>query len=137
MMTKERKEALQAQITEMLDNEVFMEGLAKAASAEDVCQLLAANNIDATAEEVNELTNDGNEALKRMKENNADELSEEDLSSVAGGSIFWRGVAAVAVGVAGGAAIGFICGVCPAATPVCYKIAIGYGFLAAGWINAG
>ena len=135
-MTQERKETLQAQITAVLDNEVFMEGLTKAASAEDVCRLLADYKIETTTEEINELTENGNKALKRMEENVADELEEEDLESVTGGSKFWRGFAAVTGAVAAGAVMGLICGACPAATPFCYKIAVGYGVTAGLWVTA-
>lgn len=137
MMTKERKEVLQNQITAILDTEGFIEDLTKAASAEDACRVLAKYNIEAEPDEIGELTNDGNEAIKQYGEKTDDELSEEDLAAVAGGSKFWRFLGAVVVGAAGGAVMGLICGVCPAATPACYKIAVGYGIVAGTWISRG
>ena len=137
MMTKERKDLLQAQITGVLEQEEFVQNLAKSSSAEDVSQLLASYKIEVTADEVIELTKDGNEALASFAESENDELREEDLTDVTGGSKFLRFLGAATLGAAGGAVMGFVCGVCPAATPVCYKIAIGYGIVAGAWVIKG
>ncbi len=137
MMTKERKELLQKQITDVLDKEGFIEGLAKAASAEDVCRLLSDFDIQAIPREVEELTNDGNEALKRYAENTGDELSEADLALVSGGGKFWRFLGAAVGGIITGAALGFVCGLNPALTPVAYKIAAGYSVGAGIWVSRG
>lgn len=137
MMTSERKETLQRQITDVMDKEGFIENLTKTSSAEDVCQLLAEYNIDTVPTEIDELTNDGHQALKNMRENENDELTEEDLSLVAGGSKFWRFLGAVVVGAAGGMVMGLICGACPAATPACYKIVVAYGLISGAWVSKG
>ncbi|MBR0216902.1 MAG: Blp family class II bacteriocin [Clostridia bacterium] len=137
MMTNERRETLQKQFAEILEREGFMESLGKCVTTKDVCELLSANGIAITSEEVVELTEQGNEALKEYSEKAHDELDEEDLTDVTGGSKFWRGFAAIAGGAVLGAAAGFVCGMCPGAAPVCYKVILGYSIASGVWVNAG
>lgn len=139
-MEKTRKELLQGQIADLLNNEAFCEAFFRCGNAENVSALLAEYGVEASAGEIDEFVRDGNAALAAMKDAPDGELSEEQLEEVAGGGV-WRRIARGAVSVVGGAALGFglgcICGVCPAFTPAAYTIAHAYAIGAGVWIATG
>ena len=77
-----REEKLQ----ELLLNESFTGELENLKNAEEVQAVLKNYGVDMTLEEINELGDLCENVLKQMNNDKNDELSEEDLSSVAGGT---------------------------------------------------
>ena len=120
-MNNERKGALQAEITALMEEEEFFAKLVTCQSAEETQKLLAAQGIEITLEEVTEFTALGENALKNQT---SDELSEDDLDMVAGGGLFKKIKKAAKKTLAfgglalGAAAVGFASGVCPPIAPV-------------------
>ena len=135
-----RNEMLREQIAALFDMDGFSEAFFQCGTAENVSKLLAKNGVEATVEELNELEQEGNQALLQMKESADGELSLEQLEDVAGGGRLRR-IARGAVSVIGGAALGYgmgcVCAACPAFTPVAYKIAVGYSLVCGVWIMKG
>ena len=136
-MLKERKEQIQMQIDQVMESDEFIEALTQSKTAEDVSLSLGRLGIDITPDEVATLTEEGNNAIEKMKNSQDEELVIDQLEEVVGGSKFWRGFASVVGGVALGAGLGFISGLNPAFTPVAYKIAVGYGIAAGTWTSLG
>ncbi len=136
-MNGERKTQLQQEIAGALEREDFCNDLFTCEEPEKFHCVLAKYGISADISEIEELVLDGKNALNRMKTTGNDELSLEQLESIAGGSKFWRGVASVAGGAALGFGLGMVCGACPAFTPAAYKIAVGYSVAAGVWVVAG
>lgn len=136
-MEMARRNYLQAMFEQEMTNEENCAALLRCDSAEKICELMAAHNIQITPDEVCELTTNGMDAINAMKTAAADELNENDLEMVSGGGKIARFTVSLIGGVALGAGMGFLCGVCPAATPVCYKVAVGYAVVAGTWTAAG
>lgn len=136
-MTNERKEMIQKQFTNLVNDEFFCKALAQQSTAEGVSTLLATYGVAMTADEVNELTREGLDNIARYGAVAEDELTEDDLDAVVGGGKFWRAVGAVVGAVALGGTLGLISGACPAFTPVAYKIGAGYSLIAGTWVAAG
>lgn len=128
-MNDERKEILQATITDLMHDEAFCEKLAACKNAEETQQYLTECGINITLEEVAEFTAFGEESLKKYS---SEELSASDLDEVAGGGWVRRSVRFLGA-AAGGAALGFACGVCPALTPAIYPYVIGTSL----WVSQG
>lgn len=128
-MNNERKETLQASIADLMQNETFCQKLAACKTTEETQLCLIDAGVSITLEEVEEFTALGTAALKN---HSSAELSAEDLDEVAGGG--WLGQAGrFLVAAAGGAVLGFACGVCPALTPAIYPYAIGTAL----WVSQG
>ena len=112
-MNNERKENLQASIAELIQNEEFFKKLAVCKTIEETQKCLTDAGVSITLEEVKKFTELGTETLKHYS---SDELSANDLDDVSGGGWLRRSARFLA-SAAGGAALGFACGVCPALTP--------------------
>lgn len=136
-MDQNRMENLQVRIAEAMNDEKFCAAMLMCADAESVCRLLAENGIEATAEEITAFKLEGDANLQKVKDTADNELSAEELDSVAGGSKFWRGVGALAGGAVLGFGLGCVCGLAPAFTPAAYKIATGYAVVAGVWVSRG
>ena len=84
---KERtKMSREEKLQELLLNESFTGELENLKNAEEVQAVLKNYGVDMTLEEINELGDLCENVLKQMNNDKNDELSEEDLSSVAGGT---------------------------------------------------
>ncbi len=139
-MDQNKLALLKQQINAKLENEEFCTAFLQAGNVENLVQLLNKNGIEATADEVTEIVNEGNAALAAVKDAPDGELTEDELESVAGGKgwrRFFRGVASVVSGAALGFGLGALCGVFPGFAPVAYKIGVGYGLAAGVWIAKG
>lgn len=136
-MTIERKEMIQEQFEQLMNNEQFCAELAKATTAEAASTLLAGYGVAMTVEEVNELAREGLNNMAAYAEHMDDELAEDQLEAVVGGGKFWRMVGAIGGAVVVGGTLGLISGACPAFTPVAYKIGTGYAFAAGMWVYGG
>ena len=114
MTEQVRMEILKDQISASLENEAFCEAIVRTESIDELKMLLNHYNIDATLEEVTEIVDTGNTAIAKMRDSQSDELSEDTLEAVTGGG-WWgrvtRAFGAVAIGAAGGFALGMCCGV--------------------------
>lgn len=128
-MDNARMIELKDAVVEKMQEVAFSDALVACNRIEQMHALLNENGINITVDEVAEFTAAGGEALKRM---DAGELSAEDLDDVAGGGWFRKTVrfGIVAVGAAG---VGFVCGVCPALTPIAYPYAIAGAY----WVSRG
>ena len=115
-MNNERKEMLQTSIVELMQNEDFFEKLADCKTIEETQKCLTDAGVSITLGEVKEFTEFGTETLKNYS---SDELSAKDLDEVAGGG-WLRQTGRFLASAAGGAVLGFACGVCPALTPAIY-----------------
>lgn len=138
-MEQMRKEMLQAQLNEALENEVFCEKLLTCADAQQVHQLLAENGMEMSLEEVVQMQAAGEAAIRNMEASDG-ELDLEMLDMVAGGGKAKRVVRGVASAVGGavlGAGMGVLCGFCPAFYPVATKIGVGYTVAAVAWTMSG
>lgn len=136
-MEQARKENIQEKFEALLQSEDFCKELAECDNAEKTCMLLSKHQVDVTDDEINELSTEGMEAMAKMKGSDSAELSIDQLDDVSGGSKWLRGAVSIIGGAAGGFVGGLVCGVCPAATPVVAKAAVGYSIAAGVWISQG
>lgn len=112
-MTEMRKIALQIEITANMENEAFCEALTACENTEQLHSCLLSNGIDITIEEVAEFQALGKADLQNVS---TAELSADVLDYVSGGG-WLRQTGRFLASAAGGAVLGFACGVCPALTP--------------------
>ena len=132
-MEETRKNALQAEITALFENEEFTEALISCDTIEAMHKVLTENGIAITIEEVTYFQTVGSQALKNASKN---ELTEADLEAVAGGGWLRKTARFLTVATIG-AGIGFACGVCPLLTPHATGIAVTYSAAAALWVANG
>ena len=129
-----RKQELQNIISgKMESNDKFCVAMLECQTLQKMCDIMAENGIEITAEEIVELKNEGDTAMKRAT---SGELSEDDLEAVSGGGVIRKAVRFLGV-AAVGAGLGFVCGVCPLLTPHATGIAITYSAGAALWVAKG
>lgn len=84
-MTDTRKTELANLIVDALENEDFKAAAAKAGSTAELCELMNANGIAASIEEVEPLNAEGREHMADLFDPAAGEMTELGLDMVAGG----------------------------------------------------
>lgn len=84
-MTDNRKVELANLFVEVLENEEFKTAAAKTHSPIELCELLKANGVNVTVEEVAEMSAEGEEHMTELFDTETGELTETGLDMVAGG----------------------------------------------------
>ena len=137
-MTNTNKEMLTSQIIAALnEDESFVNDFITAQDAPAVQEVLAEHGFELTLDEINELFSEGVTQIQCFAQQVSDELSEEQLSQVAGGG-FIRYLVRGAVSAAVGFGFGCLCGVCPAAAVATPYVVGGLAlWCAAGYLKKG
>ena len=137
-MTNTNKEMLTSQIIAALnEDESFVNEFITAQDAPAVQEVLAEHGFELTLDEINELFSEGVTQIQCFAQQASDELSEEQLSQVAGGG-FIRYLVRGAVSGAVGFGFGCLCGVCPAAAVATPYVVGGLAlWCAAGYLKKG
>ncbi len=138
-MENMRKDMLSQQImTKANEDEIFLKAFISATDALSVQQVLSENGIEITEEEVNEIFVDGVKEIQKYTDTHASgELSDEDLSEVAGGG-FVRYLVRGTISAAAGFGFGCLCALCPAASVATPYVVGGLAiWCAAGYLKKG
>ncbi len=139
-MTNERKEEIRIQLTALLEDEAFLTAVLSAGESEKISKVMQENGIKVTPEEIDEFMDSGISQLAEMKESGSDELSIEDLESVAGGGKL-RGALRYALVIGGavavGAGLGVLVGAGALALGTAYAVGVGYAVIGGAWTLSG
>ena len=139
-MTQDRKDQLKNALMPYMEDEAFMTALMCSSDTTKMCELLSSKGIDVSAEDMDELIQDGYTQLSAYGDQVGDELSEDQLEEVAGGGKLRGAVryGLVIVGaVAVGAALGGLVGIGALAVSTAYLIGLGYSLVGGVWTLKG
>ena len=139
-MTNERKEEIRIQLTALLEDEAFLTAVLSAGESEKISKLMQESGIKVTPEEIDEFVDSGISQLAEMKESCSDELSIEDLESVAGGGklrFALRYALVIGGAVAVGAGLGLFVGAGALAVGTAHALGAGYALIGSVWTLKG
>ena len=132
MNTNEKTALFQQIVADLDSNEDFFKAFIATEDETALQEILNEKGYEVSLDDVREMFEDGRNEILKYKENADDELSEQDLETVAGGGLgryLVRGMLSCAVAFG----FGCLCGVCPAAAVATPYVAGGLAL----WCAAG